>query len=75
MLKKIIVAIIGILAFLYLINPGLGVFEIIPDNMPLVGNLDDATAVFLLISALSYFGLDIRNPFKKEIKEMPKKLN
>jgi uncharacterized membrane protein YkvA (DUF1232 family) len=47
------------LAALYLINPTLGVIEFLPDNFPLIGNLDEATATAILIAALSYFGLDL----------------
>jgi hypothetical protein len=65
MLKKILVAIIGILSFMYLFNPGLGIFELIPDNIPIIGNLDEVTATYLLVSSLAYFGLDIRNIFKR----------
>jgi len=63
--KKISVVFIGILSFLYLINPGLGIFEFIPDNVPFIGNLDEASATFLLLSTLAYFGIDIRNFFGK----------
>ncbi len=62
-MKKTVVAIIGILSFIYLINPGFGVFEFIPDNLPLIGNLDEATATFLLLSALAYFGVDLWDVF------------
>jgi hypothetical protein len=62
-MKKYLVATIGILAGLYLLNPGFGVFELIPDNVPFIGNLDEATATFLLLSALAHFGLDIRDIF------------
>lgn len=62
-MKKIVVAIIGILSFLYLLNPGAGILDIIPDNFPLIGNLDEATATFLLLSSLAYFGLDLRDIF------------
>jgi uncharacterized membrane protein YkvA (DUF1232 family) len=62
-MKKILIATIGILSGLYLLNPGFGVFELIPDNIPFIGNLDEATATFLLLSALAYFGLDIRDVF------------
>jgi hypothetical protein len=65
MLKKILVATIGILSLLYLLNPGLGVFEIIPDNIPIIGNLDEVTATYLLLSALAYFGADFRGIFGK----------
>jgi len=62
-MKKVLIATIGILAGLYLFNPGFGIFELIPDNVPLLGNLDEATATFLLLSALAYFGLDVRDVF------------
>ena len=65
MRKKILVAVVGILSFLYLLNPGLGIFELIPDNVPLIGNLDEATATFLLLSSLAYFGIDLRDIFTK----------
>jgi len=63
MSKKSVVAVIGFISFLYLINPTLGMFEFIPDNIPFIGNLDEATASFLLLSSLAYFGIDLRNIF------------
>ena len=36
-------------ATLYLLNPGWGVFELIPDNIPLFGNLDEGAATMLLL--------------------------
>jgi uncharacterized membrane protein YkvA (DUF1232 family) len=35
---------------LYIANPTGGLFELIPDNLPVVGNLDEAAATALLIS-------------------------
>ncbi len=35
---------------LYLANPTGGVFELIPDNLPVVGNLDEAAVTGLLIA-------------------------
>ena len=64
-MKKFLVAAAGILAFVYLLNPTLGVFEFIPDNIPLVGNLDEATATMVLIAALRYFGWDVTELFLK----------
>jgi Protein of unknown function (DUF1232) len=61
--KSIIAAIVGIVCAIYLINPTLGVFELIPDNLPVVGNLDEATATALLLSSLAYFGWDLRTLF------------
>jgi len=37
----------------YIINPTFGVFEFIPDNWPLIGNLDEAGATALLIWAIN----------------------
>jgi uncharacterized membrane protein YkvA (DUF1232 family) len=55
----------GAFALLYLINPSAGVFEIIPDNIPLVGNLDEGLATTLLLSCLNYFGYNSVQLFKK----------
>ena len=62
-MKKYLVATIGFLAFIYLLNPTAGFFEFIPDNVPLVGNLDEGMASFLLLSSLAYFDIDIRDVF------------
>jgi uncharacterized membrane protein YkvA (DUF1232 family) len=59
------VAVIAILSLIYLINPTFGVFEFIPDNLPFIGNLDEGAAVYLIFSALKYFGYDIRQIFKR----------
>jgi len=68
-MKKALVGVVGVLSALYLINPGFGVFEFIPDNIPLFGNLDEGGASFLLLSALAYFGVDLRDVFGKEKKK------
>lgn len=62
-MKKYLVGAIGILAGLYLLNPGFGIFELIPDNIPFIGNLDEATSAFLVLSTLAYFGYDLRDIF------------
>ncbi|SDZ79094.1 Protein of unknown function [Desulfuromusa kysingii] len=66
-MKKMGVLLLGLLSILYLLNPTAGVFELIPDNLPLIGNLDEAAAVTLLLMCLRYFGYelpDIFNPKK-----------
>ena len=65
-MKRIVVFCVGILATIYILNPTAGLFEIIPDNLPLVGNLDEAAAVALLLMCLSYFGIDLPNIFKRD---------
>lgn len=43
------------LSTLYILNPTFGVFELLPDNLPWIGNLDEATATALII----YFVKDL----------------
>ncbi|MFN8284158.1 MAG: DUF1232 domain-containing protein [Chitinophagales bacterium] len=70
-MKKQDLTVIGaaLFAVFYLINPTAGFLEFIPDNLPLIGNLDEAGAVFILISALKYFGFEMPNIFKKKDNE------
>ena len=65
-MKKIVVFCLGALAALYLLNPTAGVFELIPDNLPLVGNLDEAAAVALLVMCLKYFGFELPDIFRRD---------
>ena len=37
---------------LYLLNPDFGIYELIPDNLPIVGNLDEAGATLLLVKCI-----------------------
>ncbi|HPF68625.1 MAG TPA: DUF1232 domain-containing protein [Flavobacteriales bacterium] len=64
-MKKLLIAFAGLLAFLYLVNPTMGVFEFLPDNLPLVGNVDEATATMVLLGVLRYFGWDLTNLFSE----------
>lgn len=65
-MKNFLVLAAGGLAVLYLINPTLGFFEFIPDNLPLIGNLDEVAATALLLNALHYFGVDLPRLFQRE---------
>ncbi|MFC2173401.1 DUF1232 domain-containing protein [Acidobacteriota bacterium] len=64
-MKGILVFLLAIASVLYLLNIGAGVFEIIPDNIPFVGNLDEAGAIALLIMCLRYFGFDVAGLFDR----------
>ena len=64
-MKKIIVFCVGLLAALYILNPTAGLFEMIPDNLPFIGNLDEAAAVALLLMCLKYFGIDLPDIFRR----------
>jgi len=41
---KWIVYLVALIGFIYLLNPTLGLLELIPDNLPFVGNLDEGGA-------------------------------
>lgn len=65
--KSLLVLGAGIIGLIYLLNPTAGVIEIIPDNFPIIGNLDEAAATLLILGALRYFGLDLTKFFSKNI--------
>lgn len=56
-----IAAICGVLCVLYLLNPTGGFIELIPDNIPIIGNLDEAAATAILLASLHHFNIDIIN--------------
>ncbi|HEX8295617.1 MAG TPA: hypothetical protein VF593_04920 [Chthoniobacteraceae bacterium] len=66
MIKSLLVFLLGIFATFYLINPGAGFIELLPDNLPFIGNLDEATATALLLACLRYFGIDPISLFTRE---------
>ncbi len=58
-MRTFVALVVGLVAVVYLVNPTAGVLELIPDTMPLVGNLDEAGATALLVSVFRHFGIDI----------------
>ncbi len=42
----------GVVGFIYILNPTMGVFELIPDNLPIIGNLDEGAAAILIWNAV-----------------------
>lgn len=58
LIRDVLVFSSGILSALYLLNLGFILVEIIPDNGPIFGNLDEANAMALLMNCLAYFGVD-----------------
>jgi len=73
-MKKRVAAYIGlIISSIYLLNFTMGIWEL-PDNLPIIGNLDELAASTLLIASLKHFGYDFSNflmpkkPDKKEKK-------
>ncbi len=70
--KSIGVALLGILGLIYILNPTAGIIEIIPDAIPIIGNLDEAAAVTLILTSLRYFGVDLTSFFKRKKNEVKK---
>lgn len=59
-LKSLFILISDLLSALYLANVGAGIVEIIPDNLPGVGNIDEFIASLVFMNSLAYFGLDLK---------------
>jgi len=57
--------VLGGLSLLYLLNTGAGILGEIPDILPFVGNIDEATATAVLISCLAYLGIDLTRIFRR----------
>ena len=54
-MKSILIFFLAILSIIYLLNPTAGIFELIPDNIPFVGNVDEGLASYVLFSCFEYF--------------------
>ena len=61
--KKLIWDLLLLISALYLLNFTLGIIEIIPDNLPIIGNLDEfvSTILFLYGIERSHFAPPFRN--------------
>lgn len=46
---------LAVIGLVYILNPGAGVFELLPDNLPFVGNLDEGVAALMLWGGLVEF--------------------
>lgn len=67
-MRKIFLIFIALLCVIYLVNPGAGFIEIIPDQLPFIGNIDEVTVTILLLKILKELGLNLFKD-KKEIEE------
>ena len=56
-----VVYLLSLFGFVYLLNPSLGLFELLPDNLPLIGNIDEGAAAL----ALWYGYLEIKKARSK----------
>ena len=53
-MRKLTAIALAILSIVYLINPTAGVFELLPDNIPFVGNVDEGLAAYVLFSSIEF---------------------
>ena len=56
--KKAIAVLGAGLSALYLLNLTFGVGEVIPDNLPFAGNIDEVVATLVLMKCLTTLGID-----------------
>lgn len=71
---KTIGAVIGaVLSGIYLLNMGAGILELIPDNIPVAGNLDELVASLVLLRCLMVLGLDPISLKQLVLRKMPSK--
>jgi uncharacterized membrane protein YkvA (DUF1232 family) len=47
-----LVYLMAVIGVIYLLNPTLGIIEFIPDNLPIIGNLDESVAVMLVLAGI-----------------------
>lgn len=55
-MKKVLYSASLFLSILYILNPTLGIFELLPDNLPWFGNIDEAAATTLAIWSAKKLG-------------------
>jgi hypothetical protein len=64
-IKDKIVLVFGAFCAIYILNPGFGLLEFLPDSLPIIGNLDEAAATAGLLYCLKYYGLDLGKWFRR----------
>lgn len=68
-IKEIFIIVLAVIAGIYLINPTAGILELIPDNIPFVGNMDEAAATLILLNTLRHYGLDLTRLYARPREE------
>ncbi|MFZ9881487.1 MAG: hypothetical protein ACO3QC_08815 [Phycisphaerales bacterium] len=58
-LRTTAACLVALFSGLYLLNPSLGIFEFMPDNLPVVGNLDEVFFTVAFLSALGSLGIRV----------------
>ena len=65
-LKRLLAQIGAILSSAYLLNIGYGIVDLIPDNLPVAGNLDEVVASLVLFVCLNSLGIGPDRLFKRK---------
>ena len=63
--KEMFIIFLAGFAAIYLINPTAGFLELLPDNIPGFGNIDEGLATLILINTLNYYGIDLTNFYSR----------
>lgn len=75
LLREMFILGLAAVALIYLMYPSWGLFELIPDAIPIIGNLDEAGAILILVNTLAYYGIDVTRlygrPERKPNRELP----
>jgi hypothetical protein len=71
LLKEMMIIGLAGVATIYLIYPSLGVFELIPDAIPILGSLDEASATIILINTFRYYGFDLTRMYGRRTPQLP----
>ena len=50
-----LVYVLGLVGLVYILNPTAGILELLPDNLPFLGNLDEGVAFMLIWASLVEF--------------------
>lgn len=68
---------LGVIGVIYLLNPTLGILELLPDNLPLIGNLDESVAVMLVLAGIVEMleGKKVRQSGKEQDKSTEDQIN
>ena len=64
-MKKVPYVLLLVISGIYLLNPGFGIFELIPDQLPVIGHLDEGFFVLLFVYSLKHLGVSV--PFLEKL--------
>lgn len=66
--KEMFIVGMAFVALVYMMFPTLGIFELIPDAIPIIGSLDEGAATLIILNTLNYYGLDVTHLYGKPTK-------